>query len=104
SGEQRERLAELNLIAGQRAKGSAAFASALTYLASGAALLAEDCWERRHDLAFALELNRAECEYSTGQRRSAEERLSALSSHADWLVQRAAIACLRIDPILHDLA
>src|SRR5262249_43401202 len=33
SREEREQLAELNLIAGQRAKGSAAFASALTYLA-----------------------------------------------------------------------
>ncbi|HEV7505666.1 MAG TPA: sigma 54-interacting transcriptional regulator [Thermoanaerobaculia bacterium] len=97
SREEREQLAELNLIAGQRAKGSAAFASALTYLASGAALLAEDCWERRHGLAFALELNRAECEYSTGQPGPAEERLSALATHAAALVERAAIACLRMD-------
>jgi serine/threonine protein kinase len=97
SREERELLAELNLMAGQRAKGSAAFASALTYLATGAALLAEDCWESRHDLAFALELNRAECEYSTGQPGPAEEHLSALAPHAHALVERAAIACLRMD-------
>src|SRR4030095_14568487 len=97
SQQEREQLAELNLMAGQRAKGSAAFASALTYLASGAALLAEYCWERRHDLAFALELNRAECESSTGQPGPAEEHLDALAPHADALVERAAIACLGMD-------
>ena len=66
----------------QACEGVRGYASALTYLASGAALLAEDCWERRHDLAFALELNRAECEYLTGQLASAEERLSVLATHA----------------------
>src|SRR4030095_12716278 len=66
SRDEREQLAELNLMAGQRAKGSAAFASALTYLGSGAALLTEDCWGRRHDLAFALETNPGGCEAHTG--------------------------------------
>ena len=40
--EEREQLAELNLIAGKRAKASTAYASALAYLVAGAALLAED--------------------------------------------------------------
>ena len=48
--EEREQLAELNLIAGKRAKASTAYASALTYLIAGTTLLAEDCWERRHEL------------------------------------------------------
>ena len=38
--DEREQLAELNLIAGKRAKASTAYASALTYLDAGAALLA----------------------------------------------------------------
>ena len=38
-----EQLAEFNLIAGKRAKPSTAYASALTYLVAGAALLPEDC-------------------------------------------------------------
>jgi len=54
--DEREQLAELNLIAGKRATASTAYASALTYLVAGAALLAEDSWERRHELSFALEL------------------------------------------------
>src|SRR6202035_110907 len=61
--DEREQLAEFNLIAGKRAKASTAYASALTYLVAGSALLAQDSWERRHELTFALEVNRAECEF-----------------------------------------
>jgi predicted ATPase len=97
SREEREQLAGLNLIAGQRAKSSAAHASALTYLVAGAQLLPEDGWDRRHDLTFALELNRAECEYVTAQLGPAEERLTALAARAATLVERAAVAALRVD-------
>ena len=40
--EEREQLAELNLLAGQRAKASSAYVSALNYLTAGAALLPGD--------------------------------------------------------------
>src|ERR1700687_2978117 len=56
--EERERVAELNLIAGKRAKTSTAYASALNYLAAGRALLAEDSWEQRYELIFSLEHHR----------------------------------------------
>jgi PAS domain S-box-containing protein len=95
--DEREQLAELNLIAGRRAKASTAYASALTYLVAGAALLAEDSWERRHELTFALELNRAECELLTGALAEAEQRLTALSARAATTVERASTTCLRAD-------
>src|SRR5712672_1610334 len=82
SQNEREQLAELNLIAGKRAKASTAYASALKYLIAGAALLADDCWERRHEVAFALGLNWAECEFLTGELAFAEARLTMLSSRA----------------------
>src|SRR5712675_729875 len=44
SRDEREELAEFNLLAGQRAKATTAYASALTYLTAGAALLPEDSW------------------------------------------------------------
>ena len=92
-----EQLAELDLLAGERAKASTAYTSALTYLAAGAALLPEDSWERRHELSFALELNRAECEFLTGALANAEARLHALSTRAATTVERASVACLRVD-------
>ena len=97
SQQERERIAELNLQAGQRAKAATAYASALAYLAAGTALLTQDCWERRHALFFALELNSAECEFLTGALAAAEERLAALSARAANTVERAAAAGLLID-------
>src|SRR6266478_6291720 len=95
--DEREKLAELNLIAGKRAKASTAYSSALSYLVAGEALLVEDSGERRHELTFALELHRAECEFLTGARAEAEQRLAALSSRAATTVERATVACLRAD-------
>jgi PAS domain S-box-containing protein len=95
--DEREQLAELNLIAGKRAKASTAYASALTYLIAGTTLLPEDRWERQHELAFSLELNRAECEFLTGGLAETEQRLAALSTRAANTVERATVACLRVD-------
>ena len=97
SRDERERLAELNLIAGKRAKAATAYASALNYLVAGVALLGRDTWEHRPELTFSLELHRAECEFLTGQSAAAEERLTMLSSHAANTVELATVTCLRVD-------
>jgi PAS domain S-box-containing protein len=95
--EERDQVAELNLIAGKRAKVSTAYASALKYLVAGAALLPEDTWERRHELIFQLELHRAECEFLSGALADAEQRLEALSARAASAVEQATVASLRVD-------
>ncbi|HWX17497.1 MAG TPA: AAA family ATPase [Chthoniobacterales bacterium] len=97
SREEREQLAELNLIAGKRAKASTAYTTALNYLIAGAALLADETWERRHELAFQLELHRGECEFLTGQPTAAEQRLTMLSSRAANTVELASVINLRVD-------
>jgi len=56
-----------------------------------------DCWRRRRELIFSLELHRAECEFLTGQLAAAEERLAVLSSRAANTVELATVACLRVD-------
>src|SRR5262249_30220571 len=63
SPEERAKVAELNLLAGRRAKASTAYVSALAYFAAGRALLAEKGWERQYSLTFGLELELAECEF-----------------------------------------
>src|SRR4029077_18945594 len=97
SSDEREHVAQLNLIAGQRARASTAYTSALTYLATGAALLPADAWECRYELAFALDLQRAECEFLTGDMAAAESRLISLSARAATLEDIAAVTCLRED-------
>jgi PAS domain S-box-containing protein len=97
SRDEREQLAEFNLLAGQRARASTAYASALTYLVIGAELLNDDCWEHRHGLIFALEVNRAACEFLTGQLLVADERLASLSKRACTTLEQANVACLHTD-------
>ncbi len=94
---ERDQLAELNLIAGGRAKATIAYASALTYFTAGAALLSEESWEHQYELRFGLELRLAECEFLTGALPDAEQRLKVLSTHAASTVDRATVACLLVD-------
>jgi PAS domain S-box-containing protein len=95
--EERERIAELNLIAGKRAKTSAAYASALRYFVAGRGLLPKDSWKQRYALTFALEFQRAECEFLTGDFVAAEKRLSVLSRRAVDVVDSASVARLRAE-------
>ena len=97
SPSERRQAAELNLIAGKRAKASTAYAAALRYLITGAALLTEDSGEQHYELAFALEFHRAECEFLMGDLATAERRLSQLWDRARSLADRTAVTCLRIN-------
>ncbi|PZV33990.1 AAA family ATPase [Mesorhizobium kowhaii] len=97
SGKERERLADLNLAAARRARSSAAYTSALTYADLGGALLPDDAWDRRYELAFALGLLRAECLFLTGSTAEAEARLAPLSRRATSLTDLARVTRLRVD-------
>ena len=97
SRDEREQLAEFELIAGKRAKASSAYSSALKYFVDGAALLVDYSWERGHELRFELEFHRAECEFLTGQSAAAEQRLTALFSQAANIIELATVTCLRVD-------
>ena len=97
AGQERERLADLNLVAARRAQAAAAYASALTYANTGAALLPDDAWDSRYELAFALELHRAECEFLTGAPAEAQARLAELASRAASLSDLARVTRLRVD-------
>jgi PAS domain S-box-containing protein len=97
SEDEREAVTDLHLAAALRAKTAVAYASALNYAASGAGLLPADAWQRRHDLAFGLEILRAECEFLTGQMAASRERLEAMSSLATNAVEHCAVTSLLTD-------
>src|SRR5262249_49107641 len=101
SAEERERVAELNFIAGRHAKTSAAYASALNYLAAGRALVTEESWDHNYELISNMEFYMAECEFLTGELAAADERLTALSNRVASAPERAAIACLHMDVCTH---
>jgi PAS domain S-box-containing protein len=96
SAEERERVAELNFIAGRRAKTSTAYASALKYLSAGRALLTEESWDRNDELIFEIELYMAECELMTADMVAAENRLSMLAQRAKSSHDVAIVTRLRV--------
>ena len=95
--DEKAQVATIELRAGRKAKASTAYASACVYLVAGMALLDESDWDSHYDLTFGLWLERAECEYLTGQLASAEARLSLLSTRARTIVDSAAVTCVRLN-------
>jgi PAS domain S-box-containing protein len=96
SPDEREQVAELNLIAGRRAKASTAYASALNYLTAGWALLTEETWDHNYDLVFEIEYLMAECELLTAEMVASENRLSMLAQRAKNRHDVAIVTRLRI--------
>jgi PAS domain S-box-containing protein len=90
-------VATLDLRAGRKAKASAAYASARSYFAAGMALLDESDWISQYELAFSLTLERAECEYLTGNFDEAERFIADLLTHASSRIDKAAAYRLKID-------
>src|SRR6202008_909379 len=88
--------AELNLTAARRAKLSIAYASALSYLATGRSLLTEESWDTDYDLIFSLEYLAAESELLTAEMESAEKRLSMLGERANRAHDLAAVTRLQL--------
>jgi len=96
SADERRGLAELNLIAGRRAKASSAYVSALFYLNAGRALLTDECWSQDYNLIFDVEYLTAQCELLTAQMAVAEDRLSMLAQRARSPHHIAATARLQL--------
>jgi PAS domain S-box-containing protein len=96
SPDERRQVAELNLIAGRRARLSTAHASAIEYLTAGRALLTEEDWKYNYELIFGIELQLAECELLTASLAGSEQRLSMLAGRAERVEDIAAVARVRL--------
>ncbi|MEG5034494.1 AAA family ATPase [Microcoleus sp. AT3-D2] len=59
----RQALAELNLVAGRKAKTSNAYAAATVYLQTAMELLTTDCWQNQYELTLNIYIATAEAEY-----------------------------------------
>jgi predicted ATPase/signal transduction histidine kinase len=90
-------VATLNLRTGRRAKAAAAYASARVYFAAGIALLDERDWDTRHELTFALSLERAECDLLSGYLETAEQLIGELLQRTASDIEFADTSCLKIN-------
>jgi PAS domain S-box-containing protein len=94
--DEKVQVAAIDLRAGQKAKASAAFASARAYFSAGMALLDESDWSSQYELTFSLWLERAECEFLSGHFEKAEQLIAELLGRAASKVDRAAVYQLKV--------
>src|SRR5271154_793039 len=80
--EEKARVATLHLRVGRKAKASAAYVSARAYFAAGMALLDESDWNNQYDLTFRLWLERAECEFLSGNFEKTQQLIAELPRRA----------------------
>jgi PAS domain S-box-containing protein len=94
--QEKERAAQLNLLAGQKAKASTAYAAAARYLSIGMDLIGSGGWDDQYDLAFTLWIECAECEYLNGNFERTEQLLAELLARARSKVDKAAAYRMQI--------
>lgn len=93
---ERIRGAELNLLAGKRAKQASAFAAAIKYLETGLRLLEEGCWETQYALTFQVHLEYLECQYLCGYHGEAERLYQELLTKARSKLDRTQLHIIAI--------
>ncbi|MCP2727710.1 AAA family ATPase [Limnofasciculus baicalensis] len=94
--EERDDLAKLNLIAGKKAKASAAYQPALTYLKLGLKWLAGDRWQRQYDTTLALYVEAAESAYLCGDFDEMEQLASGVLDRAEVILDKVKVYEVKI--------
>ena len=94
--QERQNAAELNRRAGAKARSATIFDAAAGYFAAGISLLPGDLWALHYDLALALHLGGAECEYLQGRFLEAERLLDTVVAKASDPIDRAQAHMIRI--------
>jgi len=96
SEEEKEKLANLNLQAGKKAKLSTAYNSALKYLKIASTLINNNTWQKNHDLKFSVSIERAECEYIAFNFFDAEELFEDILQNTNNLEEISQVYYLKI--------
>ena len=84
-------LAELNLIAGQRAKAATAHDSAIKYLQVGLGLLVEESWKSRYELTLSLHSEAAEAAFLSGDFEAMQRYVEIVQSQAKTLLDKIKV-------------
>ena len=89
-------LAQLNLIAGQKAKASAAFAGARGYFSIGLELLPETCWQQEYDLTLSLHVEATEAEFLNTNFDRGEDLAQIILERGKTLLDKVKVYELKI--------
>ncbi len=93
---ERNELARLNLIAGKKAKASAAYQAAVKYLRVGLGLLASDSWEKEYNLTLALYVETVSAEYLNTEFASAEKLAATVLEQVQSTIDKVEVYEIKI--------
>ncbi|BCL38242.1 ATP-binding sensor histidine kinase [Nostoc sp. MS1] len=93
---QKDELAQLNLIASQKAKAASAYEAALSYSKIGLGLLQASAWESHYELMLALHLESVEIEYLNANFNRAAILTETILEKATSLLDRVKAYQLQI--------
>src|SRR5919199_1911168 len=94
--QERSQIAQLNLLAGQKAKAAIAYAAALKYLTTGIELLAVDSWQHQYDLSLALHSEVAEVTYLCGDFKEIERWTAVVLQEARTILDKIKVYEVKI--------
>lgn len=89
-------LANLNHIAGKKAKSSTAYETATNHFEIGLELLPEDKWTIDYDLTLSLFLEKAECEYLNGNFEASEVLFDKIINNVKTDMEKARVYNIKI--------
>ncbi len=95
--DEKETLAQLNLIAGKKAQVSTAFSTALEYGKRGIQLLSKKGWQEQYELSLELYQLAAEAAYSSGEFEGAENFIQSAVSFAKKPLEKARFYPVQMD-------
>ena len=93
---ERKEVAQLNLIAGKKAKASAAYQPAFNYLMVGIGLLNHKFWQSQYDLILALHVEAAEAAYLSGNVKPMEQLIEVALLQAKTLLDTVKVYEIKI--------
>ena len=94
---ERDRVAELNVRAGVRAKQSAAYQPALAYFTCAMRLADESSWTRRYDGTLALYVEASEAAYLAGDYARMDAAIETVTAHARSPLDRVRVLAVRVN-------
>ncbi|MBC2716590.1 MAG: sigma 54-interacting transcriptional regulator [Desulfobacteraceae bacterium] len=94
--QERDETAELNLVAGNKAKTLAAFEPALSHYTIGLQLLDENSWQRRYNLTLKLHVECAEAARLCGKFTETQRLFDVVMQNARTVLDRVEIYQTRI--------
>ncbi|WP_353571573.1 ATP-binding sensor histidine kinase [Candidatus Albibeggiatoa sp. nov. BB20] len=97
---EKEQLAQLNLVVGKKAQAAVAYEAALRYLVAGKNLLPRDSWERQYDMTLALTVESAEAAYLNGEFDLMNELIHEVLTHAQALLDKVKVYEIKIQALV----